>query len=382
MNMNNSRAGTVLFISLPSTGGLAPYANDFCNALFRLGQTVVLLTLEQFEIPSQFRHYRLESSAQHRTRNKFERIYYMVKMLYLALKLTRSECPSLVIINGYELPLAWYVILHPRSIPVFCIQHEVQSRLNDSSIGWFQRDFYRRVTGLVIHNNTDAHELLTRKYGVRNKIYQIDLGLYDSNIFGQEHDLDNAYENTILNFGTVRPDKGVDVLVHAYPGSAACAGLRLKIAGNATAKYAVHLSTLIEKNDHGEEIEWHQGYIPLDSVASYHRAAAFVVLPFVVGRQSATLRMAIFFGKPVIVTDTGEAPHLVRKYGLGLVVPPNDVVALRTAMIELSNNVKLREECAANVRALQESPDLAWDTIVKDLLGQIDINHAGSDRRE
>jgi glycosyltransferase involved in cell wall biosynthesis len=374
MTETSQTTETVLYISPSSSGGLAPYANDFCNALSDLGKTVILLTFEPFEIASQFRRYRLESASPIRIRTKLERFLCLLKMLFRALQISYSKQPSMVIMNGYWMLLSWcYLMFRPRSMPVFCIQHEVDSRLGKHSIGWFQRDFYRRATGLIVHNDTDAFDLLIRKYGVRNQIICIDLGLYESEVFGQNLEPASPRESTVLNFGTVRPDKGVDVLLEAYPGASACAGLRLQIAGNATTEYARRLDTLIEQHDHKEDIEWHRNYIPLESVARYHREASFVVLPFVVGRQSATLRMAIFFGKPVVVSDTGEAPILVRRYGLGLVVPPNDSAALRAALVEFSNNASLREECAARARALQASSDLSWQTIVKGLLEQINI---------
>lgn len=374
MNGEKLFGDKLLVISIPSTGGLAHYANDLCNALSFRFRKVILLTLGAFEIPSRFWRYRLEVVADQRFRNKFERGYQLLKVLVRALRLTYREHPTLVFINGYEPLVAWwYCVLRPAEIPVFCIQHEVEPRLGNDTIGWFQRDFYRRVTGTIVHKNTDGLELLTHKYGVKNPVIQIDQGLYDSDIFGRDRYEGDVHEGTILSFGTARPDKGTDVLVQAYPGAAACAGLKLQIAGWATPDYARKLSLLIAQHDHKADIKWARGYVSLESIAKYYCEAAFVALPFVAGRQSATLRLALFFGKPVIVTNTGELPHLVRKYGLGLVVPPNDETALRAALVELSNDVLLRQEIATRVRALQESPDLDWTTIVNDLLEQIGI---------
>ena len=370
-----STKGTVLFISMPWAGGLAHYANDFCNALVPHFPKVVLLTLAPFEIPKQFRSYYVEEVAKKQIRNKIAYVANTLRSLVVALRITHQEHPTLVIINGYQPVMSWwYRMLRPAKVPIFCIQHEVEPRLGSKAVSWFQRDFYRRVPGLIVHRYTDACDVLVKKYGVRRKIIQIDHGVYGSDIFGRDNRPQEAVESTMLSFGAVRPDKGVNVLLQAYPGATACAGLKLRIVGKAVSGYANKIETLITQHSHKGDIEWFNDYIPLKATAEYYQKAAVVVLPFIVGRQSGTLRLALFFGKPVIVTDTGELPHLVKKYGFGLVVPPNDVEALRAALVELSNNASLRQELAAKACIFRDGPNLSWATIVGDLLKHLSLD--------
>ena len=57
-------------------------------------------------------------------------------------------------------------------------------------------------------------------------------------------------------------------------------------------------------------------------------------------------------GKPVIATNIGAAPEIIVEGKTGILVPPADVLALRTAIEQLlaSNYSELRENCIANAR--------------------------------
>jgi glycosyltransferase involved in cell wall biosynthesis len=54
-------------------------------------------------------------------------------------------------------------------------------------------------------------------------------------------------------------------------------------------------------------------------------------------------------GRPVIVTDCGGPPELVRNGVDGFVVPPNDAAALATAMQQFVDNPHMASEMAARL---------------------------------
>ena len=66
---------------------------------------------------------------------------------------------------------------------------------------------------------------------------------------------------------------------------------------------------------------------------------------------------AMSCGRPVIASRIGGIPDVVADGETGLLVPPGDIEALRSAMAELLANPELREQmgCAAVQRAAQFS---------------------------
>ena len=61
-------------------------------------------------------------------------------------------------------------------------------------------------------------------------------------------------------------------------------------------------------------------------------AADVVVLPYISATQSAVVQLAYAHGIPVIVSRVGGLPDVVRPEETGLLVPPNDPVALAAAI--------------------------------------------------
>ena len=63
---------------------------------------------------------------------------------------------------------------------------------------------------------------------------------------------------------------------------------------------------------------------------------------------------------PAVVTDVGSLGTIVREYGAGLVVPPEDPGALAAACVELLSDEARLAEAAAGARAARGS--LTWET--------------------
>jgi glycosyltransferase involved in cell wall biosynthesis len=65
-------------------------------------------------------------------------------------------------------------------------------------------------------------------------------------------------------------------------------------------------------------------------------------------------------GRPVIATDIGGVPEVLRPEKTGLMVPPNDVGALADAIARLAEQPQLRAELGRNAREFAQS-EYSWD---------------------
>lgn len=138
----------------------------------------------------------------------------------------------------------------------------------------------------------------------------------------------------ILFFGRVEPYKGVEILLDAYARLADRVQTsdlplpRLVIAG--AGKLTSGRATKLP-----ETVTWHNRQIADEEAARLFRACSVVVLPYVEASQSAIIGTAYFFGKPVIVTDTGALPEYVSDGVTGLVVESGNAVKLANALAKL-----------------------------------------------
>ena len=218
--------------------------------------------------------------------------------------------------------------------------------------------FKMKIDRAIVH--TKIHKEFLIKRGMsEEKIVVIPHGVY--NVFKNYNNRRKEEKNTILFFGNIVWSKALDILIDAIPLIAAkFPDIKLIIAGDG----------IIPKkcweiiNKYNSNFEIHNYFIPNEKVCEFFSRASIVVIP---NRKqeghSGSLTVAYSFGKPVVTTNVGEFPQLVRDTGCGLIVPPNNPEALAEAIIKLLKNDKLRKKMSIN--ALKMAEKLSWNNIAK-----------------
>ena len=114
------------------------------------------------------------------------------------------------------------------------------------------------------------------------------------------------------------------------------------------------------------------GSVPKQTVLAELRSARVSVLPSVVMENlPLTITEAMAAGVPMIVTDLGGSPELVRDGETGFVVPPKDPAAFAAAIRRLLSDPGLAIEMGTKARALVER-DHAPDTHLRAILATYD----------
>jgi len=113
----------------------------------------------------------------------------------------------------------------------------------------------------------------------------------------------------ILNFGLIRPYKGVDVLLNAMKTLDDVDRLMCLVVGEiySDRKLIEKLVSEISPN----RVRLIDEYIPNEQVALWFRAADIVVLPYRSATQSGVVPIAYRCNRPVIVTKVGGLPDAV-----------------------------------------------------------------------
>jgi glycosyltransferase involved in cell wall biosynthesis len=145
----------------------------------------------------------------------------------------------------------------------------------------------------------------------------------------------------VLYAGRLSPEKGVDELV------AATRGLELVVAGDGPLRARVPGAL---------------GFVPHDELQRLYGRAAVVACPSRREGFGVACLEAMAHGRPVVATSVGGLRDLVVDGETGLVVPPRDADALRSALERLLGDVELRRRLGAAGRE-RARERFSWDAV-------------------
>ncbi len=152
----------------------------------------------------------------------------------------------------------------------------------------------------------------------------------------------------VLLFGTLRRNKGIDVLIDAFRRLDR-KEVRLVVAGRgfADVEHAVQAAAAADTRIVAEI-----GRVSDARKQELYRAADLVVLPYTsFASQSAVLHDAYAHGRPVVVSDVGALGDAVRADGTGWVVRPGDAEALAAAIEQAAADPHGRRQAGAAAAA-------------------------------
>ena len=245
----------------------------------------------------------------------------------------------------WSLPLAAVyacicAIFKLRGKPIIFTVHNVlsheRSRLYQIVSHWL----FKLGDHFIVHTAKNRRQM-EASYGIaRDRISVVPHGSLDFHVkhhidrdtIRQEFGIDSGHK-VILLFGAVRSYKGVDTALKAFSKVLPeVPEALLMVAGKLWQKWEPYqelMSTLAI----ADSVKTFLEYIPSGDVYKYFEAADLVILPYHhFDSQSGIGGTAVSFRKPMIVSDVGGLPDLVknREY----VVPPKDTEALARCMTE------------------------------------------------
>ena len=123
------------------------------------------------------------------------------------------------------------------------------------------------------------------------------------------------------------------------------------------------------------------GFVPPHALAPYYERAALVVVPSRREGFGMVAREAMAHGRPVVATAVGGLVDAVEDGVTGLLVPPEDIAALRAALERLLGDADLRTRlgAAARRRALEAASPEAYVAAVQAAYAEA-VSRSGSGR--
>ena len=173
--------------------------------------------------------------------------------------------------------------------------------------------------------------------------------------------------------GLIRPYKGVDILLEAMASLPVDSDWLLLVAGEPWGEEGHRLVRRTKATDLQNRVQLDLRWLDEAELGNVLSAADLVVLPYREGSQSAMAPLALARGVPVLTTNVGGLPEVVRDGVNGRVVPAGSVEAIAEALSVLDTGHL--KQLAAGAR--ESSGQLTWtgyaealERLVEDVLGQ------------
>jgi glycosyltransferase involved in cell wall biosynthesis len=347
-----------------------PYDRALAAALARAGAEVELLT-------SRFLYGPVPAADGYRVRECFyrrsaargldaagRRAFKAAEHLPDMLRLRREVDADVVHYQWLTMPSLDARLLpakRPRAMTAHYILPPQPSRRQVASA----RAVFGRMDGVVAHSEHGAARLRDEVGIDPDRVRVIPHGAFDYLTGLPEEkplppELEGAEGPAILFFGLLRPYKGLDTLLTAFRE---VDGAELWIVGNP--RMDVEPLRRLAAEAPGR-VRFVTRFVEDAEIPPIFRRADLVVLPYRDTEHSGVLYTGLAFGKPLVLSAVGGFPE-VATAGAARLVPPDDPVALATALTELSGDPAARERLAAAAREAAAGP-YSWDAVAAQTL--------------
>jgi glycosyltransferase involved in cell wall biosynthesis len=109
------------------------------------------------------------------------------------------------------------------------------------------------------------------------------------------------------------------------------------------------------------------GRVDKNTLIDWHRKASVFACPSVSDHFPISILEAMACGTPVVGTNVGAIPEVIKNGINGVLVPPNDSKAFAIALGELLADKKEREAYGENARKIVEK-SFSWQAVIGRLI--------------
>ncbi|MGK2878981.1 MAG: glycosyltransferase family 4 protein [Solirubrobacterales bacterium] len=339
-----------------------PYDHALCAALAAAGADVELVT-------SAFRHGPRPEPDGYKLNDHFYRVGgpLPVKLAQHPLDMLRlRRLPKADVTHFQWLPIqAIDRHLLPPGPTVLTAHDVIPREPRPGQLGALGKT-YNSVDAVVVHSRHGRDVLIEALDVEAAKVHVIPHGVFEHltrvpNPKPLPPEFAAVEKPVVLQFGLMRPYKGIDLMLEGF--AAADPDAELWLAGAARMDTDV-LKTLASDLGIADRVRWIERFIGDDELGAYFERADVVALPYRQIDQSGVLFTALAFGKPLLLTRVGGFTEIADDHGAALAVAPDDLTAIARGLSELLGDAQARERLGAAAASLAEG-EFAWSSIAR-----------------
>lgn len=231
----------------------------------------------------------------------------------------------------------------------------------DTWLNRLHRDVcFRLLNDFILLNETQKEDFIKTYHMEAKRVVLSHLSAYTNlqNIKPQKPDVSNY----VLFFGGISSHKGIEYLCEAM--DKVCKkhpDVKLVVAGKGKIYFDLN-QYAIYSNGH---LVLLNRYLDDTELVGLIRSSLFVVCPYVDATQSGVIMSAFALNKPVIATNVGALPSMVKNGLYGTIVPPRDVTSLATAINTLIEDPQKIEAMTENIKHDYSKGKYSWNAIAQ-----------------
>ena len=172
-------------------------------------------------------------------------------------------------------------------------------------------------------------------------------------------------EKIIMFAGRLAYEKGLDILIEAVSiVRKSIPNVKLMLVGSADPPEMRERLAILAKEKGIDDVTVFVGFVPHDKMPYFYAAADVCVLPSKAEAFGISALEAIATGKPVVASEVGGIPEVVKNGLTGKLVKPEDSRELAEALLELLNDEQEVMKMGYNARRVAEE-EFSWKVIAK-----------------
>lgn len=221
---------------------------------------------------------------------------------------------------------------------------------------------YTRANALIMHTKS-GKELFRKTYRAKTPI----------TVVGQKFCLKSDYtridnkeakkhfgipEDAVvyLYYGTIRPSKGLDILIKSiHAAHKENEKIYLLAAGAFHKVNEEEYRNLVKEQLDMSFSTVNFGFVPQEEEQWYFSAADVVVLPYLEVTQSGVAQLGLMYELPLIATDIGEMADVCKDGQNGMVIKPGDSESIRNAIVKMAADEIVRKKMSETSKTLAET---------------------------
>jgi glycosyltransferase involved in cell wall biosynthesis len=346
-----------------------PYDHALCAALADAGAAVELVT-------SEFRHGPRPAPRGYVLRDHFYRLGgpLPLKLAQHPLDMLRlRRLPAVDVTHFQWLPIqALDRHLLPPGPTVLTAHDVIPREPRPGQLGALGKT-YDAVDAVVVHSRNGRRVLIDALAVDPAKVHVIPHGVFEhlTAVPGARPlppELAAVERPVVLQFGLMRPYKGIDLMLEGF--AAADPDAELWLVGAARMDTAP-LKALARDLGIAERVRWVERFVGDDELGAFFERADVVALPYREIDQSGVLFTALAFGKPLLLTRVGGFGEIADDHHAALAVEPHDLTALAHGLATLLGDAAERERLATAARSLAGGA-LSWRSVAGETLALYD----------
>ncbi|ASK30360.1 hypothetical protein CEY12_09645 [Chryseobacterium sp. T16E-39] len=284
-----------------------------------------------------------------------------IKKLYISYKINqyiKKINPDVIVIDNYMLTYFFSTLSYRKKMLLIVHDPFLHSGENFIIDKYLRKFHFSVIDHKMLLNENQKDDFIKYYKQKPANIHTSFLSVYDYLRYYQT-DKGSRSQFNILFFGRISPYKGIKFLLDAFVeiiSTQKFHDMTLTIAGGGNFDFD------IEVYRQYPEIKILNEYIYPENLANLISNASVVVCPYTDATQSGVIMSAYAFKKPVIATNVGGLPEMVKDKETGLIIEPRSSKAIVDAILELYSNRSLLEQMSQHIEEIYFSGEKGWES--------------------